>query len=358
MRRAIRDLCHPLPIGMAAVVALNDHLLKAAWPGWVTGKLSDVAGLAFFPVLLVALADVCASGALSRDEGLRRRAAWAATLLTGVAFSAVQMSPALAAWLATWWGVLTPDLTDLLTLPALGVALWWLLRPVASAPTPQHMPCAARRLRPVEGLALITCALISAATPSRPPPLYKTVRAYPIWRFDGGAFTFTEGCAKTTVWLAKSGKTGVGVMAHVRNGCEHALVWRLDSVQIEVRRGADVIAKVGQGTSQPDGLLVAGGGGEASAYVPLPFNNEAAWDVGARQGTLRLWQALYKEGVPGRPPATSHQRPITHSRPGPHRVVYTRYGMEQARRGRTTYRRYGQQPPPPQPPESDPEYTP
>jgi len=26
------------------VLAVNDHVLKAAWPGVVTGKLSDVAG--------------------------------------------------------------------------------------------------------------------------------------------------------------------------------------------------------------------------------------------------------------------------------------------------------------------------
>ena len=36
-----------------AVLVVNDHVLKALCPGFVTGKLSDVAGLFFFPLLLV-----------------------------------------------------------------------------------------------------------------------------------------------------------------------------------------------------------------------------------------------------------------------------------------------------------------
>jgi hypothetical protein len=37
------------------VLFVNDHALKHAYPGLVTGKLSDVAGMIFFPVLLTAL---------------------------------------------------------------------------------------------------------------------------------------------------------------------------------------------------------------------------------------------------------------------------------------------------------------
>ena len=38
-----------------AVLLVNDHVLKHALPGLLTGKLSDVAGMTFFPVLLAAL---------------------------------------------------------------------------------------------------------------------------------------------------------------------------------------------------------------------------------------------------------------------------------------------------------------
>ena len=56
-------LLHPLRVGAVAVLVVNDHLLKAAYPGLITGKLSDVAGLVFFPLLLVGLAEVVLAAA-------------------------------------------------------------------------------------------------------------------------------------------------------------------------------------------------------------------------------------------------------------------------------------------------------
>ncbi len=44
-------LSHPVTVVAALVLLLNDHLLKHAWPGPVTGKLSDVAGLVVAPPL-------------------------------------------------------------------------------------------------------------------------------------------------------------------------------------------------------------------------------------------------------------------------------------------------------------------
>lgn len=48
-------LLHPLALAAIALLIVNDHVLKVAAPGLVTGKLSDFAGLAFFPLLLVGL---------------------------------------------------------------------------------------------------------------------------------------------------------------------------------------------------------------------------------------------------------------------------------------------------------------
>ena len=45
---------HPLPLASVFLLALNDHYLKAAWPGRFTGLLSDVCGLFFFPLFLCA----------------------------------------------------------------------------------------------------------------------------------------------------------------------------------------------------------------------------------------------------------------------------------------------------------------
>ena len=46
------------PVALAALIALvvNDHVGKPCYPGWVTGKLSDAAGLIVFPLLACAVA--------------------------------------------------------------------------------------------------------------------------------------------------------------------------------------------------------------------------------------------------------------------------------------------------------------
>jgi hypothetical protein len=54
-------LVHPVTLACMAVLLVNDHLLKAMWPGSMTGKLSDFAGLVFFPVLLVGVAELTTS---------------------------------------------------------------------------------------------------------------------------------------------------------------------------------------------------------------------------------------------------------------------------------------------------------
>jgi hypothetical protein len=56
--RARELLLHPIALAAIAVLVINDHWLKSAHPSWVTGKLSDAAGLAFFPLLLLVIARV------------------------------------------------------------------------------------------------------------------------------------------------------------------------------------------------------------------------------------------------------------------------------------------------------------
>jgi hypothetical protein len=45
-------LIHPVTLTGVVLLAVNDHLLKARYPGPVTGKLSDLAGLLVLPPLL------------------------------------------------------------------------------------------------------------------------------------------------------------------------------------------------------------------------------------------------------------------------------------------------------------------
>ena len=140
-------LLHPVVLGAVALLLLNDHVLKARWPSWWTGKLSDVAGLAFFPLLLQALWEVVGSRT-GRGFHPSRRVLVACVVLTGLCFSATKVS-ADAARVWQWalgglqwparlvWALLTSgrvprivpvehtvDVTDLLTLPALLVPLY------------------------------------------------------------------------------------------------------------------------------------------------------------------------------------------------------------------------------------------
>ncbi|MEN9580536.1 MAG: hypothetical protein RJA70_3545 [Pseudomonadota bacterium] len=132
-------LLHPLSLGALCLWAANDHLWKAAYGNWLTGKLSDVCSLIVFPLLLF-----CAPQLLWR---LRRKCApphWSlifVVVLVGVAFSGINTTPAIEAMYR--FGVAfahaplvtlqqpallmnsvdhTLDVADLLTLPALWFA--------------------------------------------------------------------------------------------------------------------------------------------------------------------------------------------------------------------------------------------
>jgi hypothetical protein len=152
-RRPIEDaVLHPAVLASLVVLVVNDHWGKARWPGPVTGKVSDVAGLVFFPVLLAGLLGLLIDGVrrVSRRGGDPAPVALlrCASVVTVVGFSAVKSSPTIAAgysdalgwiqWpvraavaLATGGGVpahtaivVRADPWDLLTLPAVLVALW------------------------------------------------------------------------------------------------------------------------------------------------------------------------------------------------------------------------------------------
>ena len=51
---SLRCLQHPLTLLSIGVLLLNDHVFKAISPSWLTGKLSDFAGLFFFPFIVAA----------------------------------------------------------------------------------------------------------------------------------------------------------------------------------------------------------------------------------------------------------------------------------------------------------------
>lgn len=76
---------HPLPMAAVLLLAINDHWLKQAHPSALTGKLSDFAGLFFFPLLLEAFVEVAlAWGRRYRGPSMRRLVPL--VLVTGASF--------------------------------------------------------------------------------------------------------------------------------------------------------------------------------------------------------------------------------------------------------------------------------
>lgn len=131
-------MLHPIVIVAVAVLALNDHWAKARWPGLITGKLSDFAGLIFFPLFLQAGWELFSS--LRRPVRPSLQVARIAVIATAVVFCAVKLLE--PAELAYEWGLgvlrwpfvlelrpvsLTRDPTDLVALPAL-IIPWMLAR--------------------------------------------------------------------------------------------------------------------------------------------------------------------------------------------------------------------------------------
>ncbi len=160
-------LLHPVPLAAIGLLLLNDHVLKAAFPGLVTGKLSDFAGLAFFPLFLQAGWESL-SGLRGRWSGPSRRALLLCTLATALVFALVKLwHPAGEAYrwglaLLQWpfrslvallaGGALPPlspvslvrDPSDLVALPSVLLPLL-LVRPWRSAPVGASLGTARER---------------------------------------------------------------------------------------------------------------------------------------------------------------------------------------------------------------------
>lgn len=143
-------MAQPVTLATLLVLALNDQVLKAAWPGSLTGILSDVAGLVVAPLALQAAWEVLA-WLRGTWHGPRQPVLAAAIVVVALAFISVQVWPpatdayrvglGLAQWpfraaIALIGGVPLPDPSpvvavgdagDLLALPAIGIT-WWLGR--------------------------------------------------------------------------------------------------------------------------------------------------------------------------------------------------------------------------------------
>lgn len=153
-------LAHPVTLLSLTTLLVNDHVLKARFPGPVTGKLSDAAGLVLLPPLLSALFALYS----------KKRTVVAPVLVTGVGFVAVKAIPAVAGLASAGWSavvgrsVIRADLTDVLVLPALGIALWVGRRARATRPGSARAGAAVTLVL----LPLATLAVAATSAPEYP----------------------------------------------------------------------------------------------------------------------------------------------------------------------------------------------
>jgi hypothetical protein len=182
-------LLQPVTLGAIVLLIANDHVFKAIAPGLVTGKLSDVAGLVFFPLLLVAIAEV-ASAATGRWQRPDAKSVALAVAATGIAFTAVKLLPGaeglyeqalgtaqwpfrlLASLLPGGAGAggpvavdLTRDATDLVALAALWIPMELGSRRATPQATDRASAEPAARLRPYDlVVAGLSVAMLAGAT--------------------------------------------------------------------------------------------------------------------------------------------------------------------------------------------------
>ncbi|GAB3945846.1 hypothetical protein GCM10027614_38290 [Micromonospora vulcania] len=152
-------LCHPVSLLALALLLVNDHVLKSAFPGVVTGKLSDVAGLVLAPPLVAVLLTLLVPRLPARA------AAPAGLVAVGAGFALVKSSGYAAELASSAWtelagpSLVRADRTDLLTLPALGLA-WW------SWTRARERPVRYRRARLVRLLVVLPPAVLAVAATS------------------------------------------------------------------------------------------------------------------------------------------------------------------------------------------------
>ena len=115
-------ILHPWTIASIVVLFINDQHLKYADSSWLTGKLSDFAGLVFFPILF---------------EPLVKNRKWS-VIITGIGFASVKLTAVgnlfynqvyQGFFEILGWGQQVPlvmDASDCIALIALWVPLKWI----------------------------------------------------------------------------------------------------------------------------------------------------------------------------------------------------------------------------------------
>lgn len=184
----VGEALHPVALAAVLVLVVNDWVLKPRFHGAITGKLSDVAGLAFAPVLLSAVIGLVLHVAARLggrvDPSLSIRRLVACCLATAVGFAAVKLCAPVRETLASLIGhhaEFYPDATDLLALPAVLVSLW--IGRDELRRVPLGRPAAIHRLGLPAGIAL-TDTLWAGADGDRIGELAAAIEVWEVSQID------------------------------------------------------------------------------------------------------------------------------------------------------------------------------
>ena len=84
-------LLHPLALMALGLLVVNDHWWKDQFGSVWTGKLSDVAGLILFPLVIQGMVE-CIAAVMRQPWRPSFALIWTASVLTGAVFAALQLS--------------------------------------------------------------------------------------------------------------------------------------------------------------------------------------------------------------------------------------------------------------------------
>ncbi len=166
-------LAHPVTLLAVVVLAVNDHLLKTMYPGLITGKLSDFAGLVVAPPLLA----VAITGLAPRLPA--NPVALASLAVSGAAFTVVKATATGSALASALWSAVTgpsvilADRSDLVALPALVLAGWLWTRA-------RQRPASRRAIRRFGVFVALPAAALAVGATSAPE--YPDTVAVASWR--------------------------------------------------------------------------------------------------------------------------------------------------------------------------------
>jgi hypothetical protein len=281
------DLARPAPVIAAGVLAVNDHVLKGSGlvPGAVTGKLGDVAGLFVAGIAAVAVARGIVAIACHRLPRRDGSLAIGIVALVAATFALLKLSPPFNHAIELVWGPNVLDPSDLWCLPVLLLSLVWLRdRERHHGTSPRFVSAVA-----FAGV-LIVCAATPRAPPVPPPPV-------PMWKVPADEIQLA--CGTATAWVAKSGKTGIGLTVRVvpraaDQPCPAVINATLRFADGTVT-GVPVVTKAIEELGPPPPGDFRDRRHEPKSipgtmfhYLGFEFDNEERWNRGDRNATLEL----------------------------------------------------------------------